>query len=303
MSVFILLGTLGMELTCLFYWLCRQIVSARMARALMEQQLGIPDVQVQKLYRHPWLIDVQNQVLLLQFPGGMAALGWSSIVLAGIGAYFGWIWFYSLASILMLGLSAGVLPIVLLYMLSIRRQVKIRLSFLHAMEVFYQAYVSIPHRNIRVVIAKVVQESRIPTPIQPLFRVLNDQLLFGNKAALQQFASTLHHEWGYTFAHLLEIGFDEGAHLDEALQAFIRDLRDAQASAWADRNRLLEIRIANFSPPIVVGLFIGINFYFNPAMASKAYFYDLHGRVLLMQAVVLMILSFGMGIWISLRRT
>jgi Flp pilus assembly protein TadB len=298
-----LLGLLGVLFVWQFYWGYVRYASAQMARQLMANHSGLPEGRERKSYRHPWIQDLHNQVLLVRFPGGMRTLGWGVTCLGLIGAYLGWLWFYSLPSILMAGLSIGVLPIVVLYMLAIRRQVKIRLSFLHAMEVFYQAYVSIPHRNIRVVVAKVVQEKRMPIPIRPLFQELNEQLIFGNKAALQQFASALHHEWGYTLTNLLAIGLEEGANLDEALQTFIRDLREAQASAWADRNRLLEIRFANFSPPLIVGLFIGVNFYMNPVAANQAYFHDLHGRILLMQSVILMVLSFAMGIWLSIRRT
>lgn len=303
MVLMMVLIALGILFACVCYWGCVRFISAKMARELIVEHLGLPEIRERKVYKHPWLNDVQNHVILVRVPGGMPAMGWSVSVLAICGAYVGWTWFYTLPSIVMLALSLGALPVLVLYMLAIRRQVKIRLSFLHAMEVFYQAYVSIPHRNIRVVVAKIFNEQRLPIPIRPLFRELNDQLIFGNKAALQQFASTLQHEWGYTFAHLVGIGMEEGANLDEALQAFIRDLRDAQASAWADRNRLLEIRLANFSLPLVVALFLGVNFYFNPAVASQAYFQDLHGRALIMQSVILMVLSFGMGIWLSIRRT
>lgn len=303
MIISCLLGSLVAIFSGVIFWVCRLLISKRMADDFVRQHEYLTRIKERKLYRYAWLNDVQNNLVLVRLPGGMQALAWSCTILALAGGYLGWIWFYSLHAVFVWMLVSGVQPIVILYMLSIRRLLQIRLSFLHAMEVFYQAYVSIPHRNIRVVIAKIVQENRMPAPIRPLFRELNEQLIFGNMSALQHFARTFNHEWGYTFAHFLELGMDEGARLDEGLQQFIQDLRDAQASAWLDRNRLLEIRIANFSPPLVLALFISVNYYFNPVAANHAYFQDMHGRMLLMQAVVLMVLSCLMGIWLSMRRT
>jgi hypothetical protein len=246
---------------------------------------------------------LQDELLAIHAPISMQVFLTLSLLCFTVGCYLGWIWLYTFRSTLMFGLIAVLLPYLIVRLRLIQVQMRMRLAFLPAIETFYQAYVSVPRRNIRVVLAKLMKEQRLPKVFMPLFYELHEQLVFGDTLALERFANSFKLDWGHTFVQFLDVGLTEGAVLDDALQGFLVDLREAQKAAIEDRNRLLEIRLANFSPALIVLLFIGVNLYFNHDAAVKSYFYDLHGRQLLLQSGLLITSSFAMGIWISLQKT
>jgi hypothetical protein len=94
----------------------------------------------------------------------------------------------------------------------------------------------------------------------------------------------------------------EGADLSASLQELIQDMRQSQTADQAARNRLLEIRIANFSPPIFFVLFILVNFRLNGQQAFYYYLVDAGGKNMLLNGLILMFASFVMGLWLSIRR-
>jgi hypothetical protein len=79
-------------------------------------------------------------------------------------------------------------------------------------------------------------------------------------------------------------------------------MRKARRANQQERNKLLEIRLANFSPVLFLGLFVGINFHYTPENAYLYYIVDPKGRDLLLNAVVLIFISFVMGLWLSRRK-
>lgn len=79
-------------------------------------------------------------------------------------------------------------------------------------------------------------------------------------------------------------------------------MRKAQISEKQERNRLLEIRIANFSPILFLIVFMGVNFKLDAQMAYTYYVLDPEGRDLLLDALLLIFLSFVMGVYLSFGR-
>ena len=147
-----------------------------------------------------------------------------------------------------------------------------RLDFLPAVEVFYQHYLMAESKNIRHTLAGCLEERRFRVPVRIAFERLFRQLSTNRppEDALRVFTFSLGHVWGQYFANLLRVGLLEGADISSSLQELIRDMRQAQVLDQAARNRLLEIRIANFSPPILCLLFIMVNFRLN---GQQAYYY------------------------------
>ena len=278
-------------------------INRQLALHKLRKRVLAIDVPRRKLYRWSWLNRLHDQLIATQISLSIPVFFMLSSCLFAIGAYLGWIWFFDIRHVILLGLLLAICPWVFLRVRLAAAQVRMRLIFLDAVEIFYQAYVSVPRRNIRVVLAKIVSEQRMPKAIAHLFREMHEQFIFGDERALHTFAKAISHEWGYTFTHLLEVSMAEGIVLDHVLKEFIDDLRDAQKAALEDKTRLFEIRIANFSPPFFLALFIGLNLHFNFEAAIQAYFYDLHGRILLLQAFLLMVASFVMGVWLSVHRT
>jgi hypothetical protein len=281
-----------------FYFINRHIALHKLRKHVLSIE-----VSRRKLYGWSWLNRLQDQLIASRIPIPIPVFFILSVCLFAFGGYVGWIWFLTIKHVFLLGLLLSVCPWIFVRVRLINMQVRMRLIFLDAVEIFYQAYVSVPRRNIRVVLAKIVSEQRMPKAIAHLFREMHEQFIFGDDRAIHTFAQAISHEWGYTFTHLLEVSMAEGIVLDHVLQEFICDLRDTQKSALEDKTRLLEIRIANFSPPFFLALFIGINLHFNYEGAIQAYIFDLHGRILLLQAFLLMVASFVMGVWLSIQRT
>ncbi|MNG34432.1 hypothetical protein D3C84_1209100 [compost metagenome] len=79
-------------------------------------------------------------------------------------------------------------------------------------------------------------------------------------------------------------------------------MRRARRSNEQERSKLLEIRIANFTPILFLFLFVGINLHYNPESAYRYYVLDPQGRDLVLNSLVLIFGSFVMGIWLSRRK-
>jgi hypothetical protein len=302
-GILVLCGLLTLSLSFIFYTFLKKVSDRKFALRLLRLQVMQVDLAQRKKHRYQWMNHVQDQLIIARFPITALVFVGISGVLFLLGSYIGALWLNSITNMVLLGGLFALFPWLVLHMRLINLQMKLRLLFLEAVEIFYQAYVSVPRRNIRVVLAKIVSEQRMPRAIAHLFVEMHEQFIFGDERALHTFAKAISHEWGYTFTHLLEVAMQEGVLLDEVLQTFIIDLRESRKAALADKTRLIEIRMANFSPPIFLALFIGINLHFNYQGTMQAYFYDLHGRVLLLQAFLLMVASFVMGIWLSIQKS
>ncbi|MOA32007.1 hypothetical protein D3C78_1531950 [compost metagenome] len=79
-------------------------------------------------------------------------------------------------------------------------------------------------------------------------------------------------------------------------------MRRARRTNELERNRLLEIRIANFSPLLFLVIFIAINFHCNQDNSYFYYVIDPQGRDMLLNALVLIFVSFLMGLWLSRKK-
>ena len=100
----------------------------------------------------------------------------------------------------------------------------------------------------------------------------------------------------------LSVALHEGNDVSNNLKDLITDMRKAQRFDQLERNRLLEIRLANFTPIGFLALILIINFKVNYANAYHYYILDPGGRNLLLDALLFIFISFLMGLYLSLRR-
>lgn len=228
----------------------------------------------------------------------------TSLLAAMIGLSAGAYFFQNVKGMLMLSTMLAASPYIWLRMRLISRQMRSRLDFLPAVEVFYQHYLMTESKNIRQTLAGCLEERRFRLPVRIPFEHLFRQLSTNRSGedALRVFSFSLGHIWGQYFANLLRVGLLEGVDISTSLQELIGDMRQAQVSDQAARNRLLEIRIANFSPPVLCMLFILINFRLNGQQAYYYYLIDAAGRNMLLNGLALMFASFVMGVLLSMRR-
>ncbi|WP_020618877.1 type II secretion system F family protein [Paenibacillus daejeonensis] len=224
------------------------------------------------------------------------------LALAGIAA--GGLFFQSAKGVLLTGVLAGALPYLCLRMLLTHRQLKTRMDFLPAVELFYQCYLITGGRQVKVALQRTVEERRMMGGMQQVFEQLQRNLSIrgDDEASLRIFAGALGHVWGDYFVQILRVALAEGHPVADNLKELITDMRKARRANQQERNKLLEIRIANFSPVVFLALFVGINFRYNPESAYYYYVLDPRGRDLLLNAAVLIFVSFVMGLWLSRKK-
>lgn len=212
--------------------------------------------------------------------------------------------FQSVRSMALLGGMLGALPYSLLRMSLINRQLSARLNFLPAAELFYQCYLVSGSRHVRTALQRMVDERQLPGETQAIFEQLYRQLNLhhDDETTLRRFALSIGHIWADYFANLLRVALSEGNNIADNLRELIEDMRKARMDDHAERHRLLEIRLANFSPVLFLGVFLVINFRLNAEASALYYFSDAGGRRMLLNAVVLIFVSFLMGLYLSRRR-
>lgn len=227
-----------------------------------------------------------------------------SVMTGMVGVMVGSIVFASVKAIFMTGSMGLLLPYLLLRMRLLNKQMQIRMDFLPAVEVFYQCYTLNAGQNIRRVLQKTVEEERIREPIRSVFEQLQRDLSTSPDIdhALKIFNLALGHRWSQLFTHIFRVGLTEGVDVSQNLKELIRDMREAIRTNQQERNRLLEIRLANFSPIVFLVLFITINYKLNPTQTYEYYVLNPDGRNMLLDAVFLIFLSFLMGIYLSIKR-
>jgi Flp pilus assembly protein TadB len=227
-----------------------------------------------------------------------------TLIMALLGVVTG-IWvFRSFRGVWILTAVLGMVPYLLLRFRLISRQLKTRLEFLPAVEVFYQQAALSARPNMRNVLQTVVSGDRLLYPIKPSFDQLQRSMTAGRSTedALRIFTVELGHVWADYFANMLRMGMEEGVDITPNLKELIDDMRRAQLYDQKARNRLLEIRLASFSPVLFLILFLSINFKLNYDNAVQFYFMNPEGRNMLLHALLLMFGSFLMGIYLSMRR-
>ncbi|MFD0715957.1 type II secretion system F family protein [Paenibacillus sp. GCM10027626] len=250
-------------------------------------------------YRH---VDELLEALALPIsPSSMFAC---TAILLTVGMSFGLFFFNSVKGMMFVGGAAAAAPYTLLRMVLIHRQLQMRIDFLPAVELFYQCCLMNGGRQLRVALQRAVEEKCLLGPMQSAFEQLyrNLSVRGDDEASLRIFATTLGHVWADYFVNIVRVGMTEGHPISESLKELITDMRKARRSNQQERNKLLEIRLANFSPVLFLALFIGINFYYNADNAYLYYVLDPGGRDLLLNAFALIFGSFLMGLWLSRKK-
>ncbi|WP_051237116.1 type II secretion system F family protein [Paenibacillus pinihumi] len=225
-------------------------------------------------------------------------------VLFVTGAAGGIILFHSVKGAVLLAALLGAAPYLGLRMSLVQRQLNTQLDFLPAVELFYQCYLITGERQIRNALQRTVEEKRLLGPIQSVFEQLyrNLSVRGDDEGSLRIFAASLGHVWADYYVQILRVALAEGHAVGDNLKELITDMRKARRANQQERNKLLEIRIANFTPILFLALFIGINLYYNPEQAYYYYVLDPQGRDMLLNAAVLIFVSFIMGLYLSRKK-
>lgn len=234
-------------------------------------------------------------------PNGFAVI---SVCLGLLGSSAGLLVFQSFRSVILLMIILGCLPYLLLRMSLVNRQMATRLEFLPAVELFYQCYLITGCRHVRTAMQKTVEERRLPGEVQAAFDQLYRSLCVNgdDEGSLRRFALAFGHVWADYFGSILKVALEEGNNVADNLKELIADMRKAQMANHIERNRLLEIRLANFTPVLFLALFMGINFRLNREGSYLYYILDSAGRSMLLNAVVLLFGSLIMGLYLSRKK-
>lgn len=247
------------------------------------------------------LADLLETVRWRMSPGTFASV---SLFLSGAGMSGGLVLFQSFRSAGMLSLLAGGMPYLILRMRLVSRQMATRLEFLPAVELFYQCYLVTGSRHVRSALQKTIEERRLPGEVHAVFEQLCRHLAVrgDDEENLRRFSLAFGHVWADYFGSILKIALSEGHNVADNLKELIADMRKAQLANQRERHRLLEIRLANFTPVLFLAMFLGINFRMNPEGSRLYYVLDPTGRGMLLNALVLIFGSMLMGIYLSRKR-
>jgi Flp pilus assembly protein TadB len=227
-----------------------------------------------------------------------------SFILLLMGVSLGGMFFQSLKGTLLFGVLAGVAPYALLRGLLIHRRMQAQLDFLPAVELFYQCYLVTGERHVRTALQRAIEEKRLLGPMQAVFEQLyrNLSVRGDDERSLRLMAGSLGHVWADYFANIMRVALTEGVTVTDGLRELLGDMRKARRSNEQERHRLLEIRIANFTPVLFLALFVGINIKYNPENAYYYYLFDPQGKDMLLNALLLIFASFLMGLWLSRKK-
>ena len=243
----------------------------------------------------------------------LLALGWRmstvgfvvcSLAMGTLGIVVGAIVFQSVRSVLTLLFMLSCTPYLALRMSLMNRQMSTRLEFLPAVELFYQSYLVTGCRHIRIALQKTVEERRLPGEVQAVFDQLyrNLSVKGDDEGSLRRFSLSFGNMWAEYFGNILKIALEEGNNVSDNLQELISDMRKAQLANQVERHRMLEIRLANYTPVLFLGIFMGVNFRLNPSGSYEYYIVDAGGREMLLNALLLLFGSFMMGLYLSRRK-
>ncbi|WP_138755176.1 type II secretion system F family protein [Paenibacillus sinopodophylli] len=260
---------------------------------------------VERFKRYAWLYqhlsDMLETLRMSILPSTFASI---SAMLLLVGLASGGIFFQSIKGTLLFGLLLGSLPYTVLRSLLVHRRMQTQMDFLPAVELFYQCYLITGERQIRIALQRTVEERRLLGPMQAVFEQLyrNLSVRGDDEASLRLLSASLGHLWADYFVHILRVALAEGVSVSDSLKELLTDMRKARRASEQERNRLLEIRVANFSPLLFLALFIGINLRYNKDNSYVYYVIDPMGRDMLLNAAVLIFGSFLMGLWLSRKK-
>ena len=227
----------------------------------------------------------------------------SALLLIG-GLLAGILFFGGMKAAVSLGVMGLLLPYGWLRLRLLNEQMINRINFLPAVELFYQTYVLCEPRNIRHVLRLTLEGDRLQYAMKAVFEQLYRGLTLrgDEEECFRVFELTLGSVWAEHFISIVRIGMQEGADLSDSLNELIADMRRAERANQVERNSLLEIRIANFTPLLFLGVFLAVNFKLDKQQAYYYYVLSEAGRDMLLNAIILIGLSFVMGIYLSMRR-
>jgi hypothetical protein len=268
-------------------------------RSRLSQRIAIILERFDPLSRH--LTDLLELTGTKLSPGTLLLV---SLMLILSGCTAGALYFSSMRGMLASGMILGSAPYLACRMKWMNLRLRTRLEFLPAAEVIYQMYMLNGQRNVRNSLELASREKRLPYSIAMVFDQLNRSLSTGRTVdeSLRLFSMTLGHTWVSYMTGILRIGLVEGIDIAGPLSELIHDMRRAQRADQAERNRLLEIRIANFTPIGFLAIFVFLNARMNPHQAYYFYVIDPVGRNMLLDALLLIFASFLMGIYLSMKR-
>lgn len=250
---------------------------------------------------HLHLSELMEALQLKVRPGAFVVL---SVLLLLAGVASGGLFFQSVKGTLLFGLLLGSMPYTILRAMLVHRRMQTQMDFLPAIELFYQCYVVTGERQVRIALQRTVEERRLLGPMQSVFEQLyrNLSVRGDDEASLRLMAASLGHVWADYFVNILRVALVEGVPVTDGLKELLQDMRKARRANEQERNRLLEIRVANFSPILFLALYIGINLKYNKDNSYYYYVIDPQGRDMLLNAMVLIFASFLMGLWLSRKK-
>jgi len=298
-----LFAALYIVLRCVMaLWLEQHRLAGRLQYRQRQGLAGMLESKLErfdKLHRH--LSDLLES---MQAPFRPLSFVGFSLTTGAVGLSTGALLFQSVKGTLLPGGIGMLLPYTLIRAALLQRQLQTRIDFLPAVELFYQCYLVTGERNIRLAMQRTIEERRLPSQMQAAFDQLyrNLSVRGDDEASLRVFSAALGHVWGEYFVNLLRVALSEGHPVSDSLRELLTDMRRARRASEQERNKLLEIRIANFTPMLFLLLFIGINAHYNPNGTYRYYLLDPMGRDLVLNALVLIFASFLMGIWLSRKK-
>jgi Flp pilus assembly protein TadB len=266
---------------------------------------GWPKLLIDRFKRLEWLHQhLAERLETLQLKITPLAFIYLSGLLLLAGVASGGVFFQTVKGTLIFGGVLGALPYTALMTMLIHRRMQTQMDFLPAVELFYQCYLVTGERQIRIALQRTVEERRLLGPMQSVFEQLyrNLSVRGDDEASLRLLAASLGHVWSDYFVNILRVALVEGVPVTDSLKELLSDMRKARRANEQERNRLLEIRVANFSPLLFLALFIGINLRYNKDNSYYYYIVDAEGRDMLLNAMVLIFASFLMGLWLSRKK-
>lgn len=263
------------------------------------QRLVATSKGYRRVYEH--LSDLLEALQLSLKPGTLVVMS-VCMLLGGIAA--GGLFFQSIKGTLLLGAVFGAFPYTLLKALLIHRRMQAQIDLLPAVELFYQSYLVTGERQVRIALQRTIEERRLLGPMQSVLEQLyrNLSVRGDDEASLRLLAASLGHVWADYFVNILRVSLVEGVNVSDSLKRLLTDMRRSMRANEQDRNRLLEIRVANFTPLLFLGLFVGINWRYNKDNSYYYYLVDPQGRDMLLNAFLLIFASFLMGLWLSRKK-
>ncbi len=305
-SYIVAAGIVFLSLACFFAirlfagWCWSKFVLQRR----LANQRNKPAVGVREWRKVRWLHDYALQLQAMGAVMSMRVLIIICIMLAMAGIVLGGLFFHSLQGILVTAVLFSCSPIVYYQSKLITFRMRSRLAFLPAVEVIYQYYALSASGNMRAVLTEVATDQHLPPELASTFHMLERRLSLGADPdeALQTFNAVSGHIWARSFAAIVRISIYEGVPVEEGLKELIQDMRRAQQADRRERNRLVEIRMANFSPIFFLAVFLFINFKVDADKAYHYYLLDPEGRNMLLDACTLIFVSFIGGLYLSMKR-